>query len=103
MSYKNILLFIFVFLLFNLYFVLVFAIDSNNFRQEYKPTYGSGESFKTFSSDPPARLNPKVDNRVHTQLRNYSQDPQSSPRYNSCCQFGMCLPGGPGQSKNSGN
>lgn len=99
---KNILLLILLFIFFNLCLVVVFAMD-NNFRQEYKPTYGSGNSSKSFSSEPPTRLNPKIDNRVHNQLRDYSQDPQSTPRYNSSCQFGMCLPGGPGQSRNSGN
>jgi len=81
----------------------VTAYDTTNFRQEYKPTYGSGDSYKSFSDTPSARLQPKSDPRVHNQLRDFSQDPQSTPRYNSSCQFGMCLPGGPGQSKNSGN
>ena len=82
---------------------VVSAFDSNTFRQEYKPTYGSGSTYRNFSPETSIKLTPKDDNRIHNQLRDFSQDPQSSPRYNSSCQFGVCLPGGPGQSKTAGN
>ena len=79
------------------------AFNESTFRQEYKPTYGSGNTRRSFSPESSGKLTPQNNNKIHKQLRDFSQDPQSSPRYNSSCQFGVCMPGGAGQSKNAGN
>lgn len=88
--------FLFYFLLIAL-LILIFQLiargyNYSSFRQEFRPTYSS--SPKNFSSEPPARLEIKKDTRVHDQLREFRNDTNEDTKYNSSCQFGVCVPGG---------
>jgi hypothetical protein len=67
--------------------------DSTTFRQEFRPTYNSTP--KNYSIQPNAKLEIKNDNRIPNQLREYRNDTNEDTRYNSSCQFGVCVPGGP--------
>lgn len=81
-----ILLIIFIFQL------LAHGYNYSTFRQEFRPTYSS--SPKNYSEEPPARLELKQDNRVEEQLRNFRNNTNEQTKYNSSCQFGVCVPGG---------
>ncbi len=85
------------------YFLLILGIiflfqliargyNYSSFRQEFRPTYSS--SPKNYSEDPPTRLEIKKDTRVHDQLREFRNDTNEDTKYNSSCQFGVCVPGG---------
>lgn len=87
-----------------LYYVLLIALvifvfqliargyNYSSFRQEFRPTYSS--SPKNYSSEPPARLQIKKDTRVQDQLREFRNNTNEDTKYNSSCQFGVCVPGG---------
>lgn len=87
-----------------LYYVLLIALvifvfqliargyNYSSFRQEFRPTYSS--SPKNYSAEPPARLQIKKDTRVQDQLREFRNDINEDTKYNSSCQFGVCVPGG---------
>lgn len=68
------------------------------FRREYQPTYQPIDKVRSNYQLPTTKLQPQSNDRIQYQLRDFRQDPQGSPRYNSNCQFGMCIPGGPGSS-----
>lgn len=72
--------------------MIVKGYNYSGFRQEFRPTYSS--SPKNFTTNPPTRLQLKQDNRIHEQLREFRNDTNESTRYNSSCQFGICIPGG---------
>lgn len=79
-----------------------FALDAL-FRKEYTPTYQPVDKTRSNYQLPTTKLQPQTNDRVENQLRDFRQDPQGSPRYNSSCQFGMCIPGGPGSSMTNNN
>ncbi|MCM1264901.1 MAG: hypothetical protein NC200_01770 [Candidatus Gastranaerophilales bacterium] len=96
---KNLFLF---FILITASFQTAFAFDAL-FRKEYTPTYQQVDKTRSNYQLPSTKLHPQSNDRVQNQLRHFSQDPQGSPRYNSSCQFGVCMPGGPGSSMYNNN
>ena len=72
-------------------------------RQEYTPTYQSVDKNRSNYQLPTTKLQPQSNDRIQDQLRDFRQDPNGSPRYNSSCQFGLCMPGGPGSSMYNDN
>ncbi len=89
-------LFYYILLIFLIVFLLQLiarGYNYSNFRQEFRPTYNA--SPKNFNKDEPAaRLELKYDNRIHDQLREFRNDTNEDTKYNSSCQFGVCVPGG---------
>lgn len=73
--------------------LLVNGYDSSNFRQEFRPTYNA--SPKNFNNtQPQTKLELRYDNRIQNQLREFRNDTNEDTKYNSSCQFGVCVPGG---------
>lgn len=76
-----------------LFQMLAKGYNPNTFRQEFRPTYSATP--KNFSRDEPAaRLEIKDNSSIQNQLREFRNDTNEDTKYNSSCQFGVCVPGG---------
>lgn len=86
---------IFYYLILILLFIGIFALvarsyDPMSFKQEFRQNYNSQS--KNFQKEPNTPMQKRYDNRIPEQRREYQNPTNQDSRYNSSCQFGVCVP-----------